>query len=91
MTDFYLESNKKPFPKNSKVLVRVDFNVPIKNNIVIDNSRILLSIPTIKLLLKNNNALVLISHLGRPKSFEKKLSMKIVKNNLKEKKSSGVK
>jgi len=71
------------FPKSSKVLVRVDFNVPIDNNTVLDNSRILLCIPTIKLLLENNNAVILMSHLGRPKGFQKKFSMRIVKNHLK--------
>ena len=71
------------YPKNSKVLVRVDFNVPINNNLVVDESRILLCLPTIKLLLENNNAIVLMSHLGRPKGFDKNLSMEIVLNHLK--------
>tara|TARA_B100000900_G_scaffold397138_1_gene397176 strand:- start:200 stop:1411 length:1212 start_codon:yes stop_codon:yes gene_type:complete len=71
------------YPKNSKVLVRVDFNVPTKNGEVIDDSRILLSIPTIKLLIENNNSIVLISHLGRPKGFDINFSMKIVLNHLK--------
>ena len=83
MVDSCFEINKMNFPKSSKVLVRVDFNVPIDNNTVLDNSRILLCIPTIKLLLENNNAVILISHLGRPKGFQKKLSMGIVKNHLK--------
>jgi len=71
------------YPKNSKVLVRVDFNVPINNREVIDESRILLSIPTLKLLIENNNAIVLISHLGRPKGFDINFSMRIVLNHLK--------
>ena len=71
------------YPKNSKVLVRVDFNVPINNGEVIDESRILLSIPTLKLLIENNNAIVLISHLGRPKGFDMNFSMRIVLNHLK--------
>ena len=83
MNNSYFLNNKKSFPKNSKVLVRVDFNVPLKSNIVVDDSRILLCIPTIKSLLLKNNAIILISHLGRPKNFEKKLSMKIVHTHLK--------
>ena len=71
------------YPKNSKVLVRVDFNVPINNGEVIDESRIILSIPTLKLLIENNNAIVLISHLGRPKGFDMNFSMRIVLNHLK--------
>jgi len=76
------EKGKKNYPKNCKVLVRVDFNVPIENNVVTDNSRILLAIPTIKLLIENNNAVILMSHLGRPKGIDQKLSMEIVKNNM---------
>ena len=83
MCESYFLDKKKPFPKNLKVLVRVDFNVPIKNNFVVDDSRILLCIPTIKLLLENNNAIILISHLGRPKKNEKNLSMEIVINHMK--------
>lgn len=83
MNQPYLLNNEKSFPENSKVLVRVDFNVPLKNNIVVDDSRILLCIPTIKSLLLKNNAIILISHLGRPKNCEKNLSMKIVHTHLK--------
>jgi len=52
---------------NKKVLLRTDFNVPIKNNQILDKTRIIESLPTIKFLLKNNNSLIIISHLGRPK------------------------
>jgi 3-phosphoglycerate kinase len=50
------------------VLVRVDFNVPIDSGgNITDNTRIMLSLPTIKYLLENNAKVVLMSHLGRPK------------------------
>ena len=57
--------------------------MPINNGEVIDESRIILSIPTLKLLIENNNAIVLISHLGRPKGFDMNFSMRIVLNHLK--------
>lgn len=66
-------------PKNKRVLLRVDFNVSLNENYTISNdARITQSLPTIKLLLKNNNTLILISHLGRPKTHDPKLSLKKV-------------
>jgi 3-phosphoglycerate kinase len=52
--------------KSSKVIVRVDYNVPIKNGRITDFTRIQKSLPTIQTLLQNNNKIAICSHLGRP-------------------------
>ncbi len=62
--------------KNKKIILRTDYNVPIKKGKIQDNTRIKESIKTIKTLLKNNNSIVIITHLGRPKNKEKKYSLK---------------
>lgn len=71
--------------KNKTILLRVDFNVSLNPDYTISNSaRIKQSLPTINYLLKNNNRLIIVSHLGRPKGIDKKFSLKIVADKLKE-------
>ena len=53
--------------KNKKALIRVDFNVPIEKGMITDDTRIKASIPTIQYVLDHGGAVILMSHLGRPK------------------------
>lgn len=62
--------------RNKRVLVRVDFDVPLEDGRIQEDSRIVGNIPTIKHLLDRNNKLILIAKLGRPKGKDPELSMK---------------
>lgn len=70
--------------KGKKVLVRCDFNVPMdENQNIRDNKRIVGALPTIQYLLENNCAIILCSHLGRPKGeFKLEYSLKPVAKEL---------
>lgn len=69
---------------NKKVLLRVDFNVPMNKNLeVTDNTRIKSSIKTILYVVKKGGTCILISHMGRPKKgYEKNLSLKNIVEEL---------
>lgn len=71
---------------NKKVLIRCDFNVPIVNGIIEDDTRIVKSLATIKYVLSKNAKVILLSHLGRVKCEEdkKKLDLAIVGKRLSE-------
>jgi phosphoglycerate kinase len=53
--------------ESTQVILRCDLNVPIKNGVILDDGRIVASIPTIRKLLAANCSIVIIAHLGRPK------------------------
>lgn len=62
---------------NKKAFVRVDFNVPLDENLhITDDTRIRAAIPTLQKILKDGGSVIIGSHLGRPKGIEQKLSLK---------------
>ena len=56
--------------KGKKVLIRVDFNVPMKNGVITDDTRIKAALPTIKYVIDNGGKAIVFSHLGRIKCAE---------------------
>ncbi|MBR91425.1 MAG: phosphoglycerate kinase [Dehalococcoidia bacterium] len=68
---------------NKNIFLRVDLNVPMMNGKIRDESKITSVIPTIKYLIKNNNRIIICSHLGRPKgSYDKNLSLEPIAKRL---------
>lgn len=62
-----LNTVKEANLNGKRVLIRVDFNVPVKNGVVTDSTRIKAALPTVKYILDNGASLVVMSHFGRPK------------------------
>ncbi len=71
---------------NKTITLRVDLNVPVENDKVLDDTRIIAIIPTLEYLLAQNTKIILISHFGRPKSgvFDSKFSLLPVAKRLEE-------
>ena len=71
---------------NKNVVVRLDLNVPIQDKQIIDSTRIISSLPTIKYLVNKNCKVLLTSHLGRPEEgkFDQNFSMSLVAEKLSE-------
>jgi phosphoglycerate kinase len=69
---------------NKRVLVRCDFNVPLENGEITDDRRITEALPTINYLLENGAAVILCSHMGRPKGVTPEFSLKPVAMRLAE-------
>lgn len=71
--------------RGKRVFIRVDFNVPLKDGVVTDDTRIRETLPTLKLAMEKGGRLVLASHLGRPKGGpDPKYSMKPAAKKLEE-------
>ena len=77
--------------RSQKIILRLDLNVPLKNKIIMDDTRILLCIPFIKKLIDKKAKIIIISHLGRPKGVkEPSMSLVPIYNYLKKKLQTNV-
>ena len=70
--------------KNKKVLIRVDFNIPIINSEIQNDFRLKAAKPTIDFCLNQNCSIILMSHLGRPQGFNNQFSMEPIVDYLSE-------
>jgi phosphoglycerate kinase len=88
--------NKKTIRKldlaNKRVLIRVDFNIPLKNGVITSDNRIEAALPTIKEAINKGAKVILLSHLGRIKkeSDKKGLSLMVVAQALSNKLSKEI-
>ena len=72
--------------KDKNVLLRLDLNVPLKNGIITDQTRINKILPIINFLLEKKSKILVVSHVGRPKGeFNEELSLKPICDNLEKK------
>ena len=78
--------------ENKRVLLRLDLNVPIKDRVIQDETRILKILPVINFLIEKKAKIIIISHVGRPKGkVQKELSLDPICENLKSKLNKDIK
>ena len=69
-----------------KILLRLDLNVPLKNRVITDETRINKILPIIDFLIKKNSKIIVLSHVGRPQGIiDNNLSLKPICENLEKK------
>jgi phosphoglycerate kinase len=65
-----------------RIFLRVDFNIPIKDGKIMEDSKIVAALPTIRFLLRYKAKLIISTHLGQPKGRDKKYSTSIIAKKL---------